>query len=359
MLDPLSPDSYFPELMNNNTIIPSAIIRQHLYLSRLEGTCDAITERLKNNETGKDNVSKEEFRIFRQAAQELCAPQNFVLGSLFKNIAGTSKTPKTHIFNIIAMSFTGAMSADISGKNEITGKDFSPFSVIYGMTPTEIFRLAKPFPISFQNEHIDERLQERAGIPLNFSDSSVLESLQLAIAFLYVMGPELGKKNIPMLPLLVPHRDGLLLGHIETSPESIFCAHGSHASRNQSDFQEVNGTRGAGNDWKAKARVYFKTYIGSNEVKGAQNNVTQQWKAIIKRHTATINQISDAYTDYNGGVEVDEQGWIDFMEKILVLYRSREWQECASYGMKHVPDRTYADIEATRLGELVDRFSPR
>lgn len=335
-----------------------AIVGQHLYRGKLNDACDKVTECLRDNRNGKNKISKAEFAMFANAAKPLCAPQPFVLGSLFENIAGTSKNPnRISGFNMVAMSLTGAMSPDISGQQEVNGSEFSPYAMLYAISRTEVFRHTKPFPISFLNEHIDERLQKRAGITLDFSDTSILESLQLSLAFLYVMGPELSKNNIPMLPLLVPHRNGLLLGHIETSPEGIFLPFGARASRNGDEFKEYSGIMSAGSDWKAKARVYFKTFIGENEVAGDQERVIERWQQIIGKHQRTINEISDAYTNYEDTIQVNEQGWKDFMSEILELYRSPEWQQSMSYSVKHLPNETYASLAKRQYAELVSDFS--
>ncbi|MGB0719602.1 MAG: hypothetical protein ACPGRX_03960, partial [Bdellovibrionales bacterium] len=293
-----------------------AVQSQHIGFGALEQEFEKIRESLK-----KERLTKNAFQNFRDASRILLTPQPYIMGSLLTNTKGTRDTEKTLGLNTMFVSFTGHTSPDMSSISEATNEEFSPSSRMFAITPTKAIHLTKQFPISFLDGHIDERLHERAGINLNYSDASVLESLQLTLAFLYVLGPELKGRNIDMLPLLVPHRDGLLLGYIETCSEFLFLAHGSYVSRCGDSFQEVSGIMGMAHDWKAKARVYLKTYIGSNEVAKAQEAVIQKWTEITEKHIATISQISDTYIDYSGESHVDEQGWKDFKSDILQLYK--------------------------------------
>ena len=301
-------------------------------------------------------VGKREFSLFRAEAQKLLSPRPFVVASAFKNTAGTSKTERMSAFGVTAMSLTNNITPTMSGLEEMSTEELSPYHLLYGVTPSRVIRLTKEVPISFLDEHIHERLRERANVDLDYSDGSVSDSISLAMAFLYVLAPELEGKDIDMLPILIPHRDGLLLGHIETCPEMMFCPFGSVAEKVKGQFNEGAGLIDALHDWHAKGRIYFRTYIGKNEVKNEQEKVIARWQFLADEHGDTIHNVGEQYCDYGGVVEVDDDGWKALKADLLELYRSPEWQGCIRYGMKHLPDETYTSLVARQLSDLVKDF---
>lgn len=298
-------------------------------------------------------IGKAEFKAFSDAANQFTGPRPLILESVLKSVPGTSKRQKHLGLNVIFMGLTLDITPQMTSEAEINTSELSPYSLLYVVTPFQAARVQKQFPISFSDDHIHERLNQRAGADLDYSDPELLGSLQLSNAVIYGLADHLSAKGTKMAPIAVPHRDGLLLGHIELSAPQMFMANGQSASKLKGQFASSSGFIGDdAADWLPEARIYFKTFVGSNELFDTQKALYGGWEKLWDKHHQTITALTSSYIDYSGEVQIPSRDLEAFKADCLALYSSPEWQRGISAGMKHVPDESYDEVVFRQLMEM-------
>ncbi len=296
----------------------------------------------------KGKIGKSEFQDFTDA-YKIASNDPLIVTSQYKNIPGTSKKPRMAWAQTLSMLPTGRMFFERNANGEIhtyqKRENLTPYFTQATISPHAYISTFQNLPISFLREHVEARFFQRSKKPLSYADPDFFQSLHYALAIIHSIENSFSESNTYLKPIIIPHKKGLFLGHIEHYLTQPFSMNKLTAQKIDGVFKKSAEQMPDNEIWSPQYHISVKTFIGHNEYFQTQRSYYSDLMKILQTHTKEIEKIAAKYFPQAENPVVfsdtDQEKISELKEKLLKFVKSPASEHVLRFGQKYTPEENH------------------